>query len=233
MGKMKKIRLSVVIPAYNDAFTIAQVIQEADAAAREIADRYEIRVINDASSDGTAGVLDKLSRQYKRLVVSTHQHNQGYGGTIRELYLTATQEWIFSVPGDNQIPPAEVEKLVPYADSADMIIGRRVNRNDPPERLRQSRVYNALLRLLYGLELNDVNSVRLMKRDVVRSIELTSLSAFVDAELAIDAKKAGFTIVEVPINHRARNDEGGAGGGSMKTILPTVMDMIKYRIFKN
>ena len=82
---------------------------------------------------------------------------------------------------------------------------------------------------MYNLNLHDVNSVRLMKTEIVRKIELSSRSAFVDAELAIDAGRAGYRIMEIPIAHRARTVEGGAGGGSMKTILPTIKDMILYR----
>ena len=50
-------------------------------------------------------------------------------------------------------------------------------------------------------------------------------------KVAIDAKKAGFKIIEIPISHQARPYEDGAGGGSMRTIMPTIRDMIKYKLF--
>ena len=81
--------------------------------------------------------------------------------------------------------------------------------------------------MLYHVDLHDSNSVRLMKTSVMKSVSLTSSSAFVDAELAIRAKRAGFTIIEIPIAHRARAG-AGASGGKLKVILPTIMDMIKF-----
>jgi glycosyltransferase involved in cell wall biosynthesis len=225
---MKKFELSILIPAYNDCDTIGEVIKEADRVAKKIASNYEIRVINDASRDDTQRVLQKLSKNYPKLIWSSHQVNAGYGGTIKELYESARYDWQFSVPGDNQYSPAEVEKLIPYKGKADMIIGWRVNRHDPPSRLRQSYIYNSILRFLYQISTRDVNSVRLMKTEIIRHIKLTSTSAFVDAELVIDAKDKGFKIIEIPIDHKSRQSEDGAGGGSLKTILPTIKDMLRY-----
>jgi glycosyltransferase involved in cell wall biosynthesis len=225
---MQKIELSILIPAYNDSETIGAVIKEADIVAKKIATNYEIRVINDASYDDTSQKLTKLQKVYPKLTFATHLKNAGYGGTIRELYQTGKYSWLFTVPGDYQISPLEILKLTPYATQADMIIGRRINRHDPPERLRQSKIYNTILRLLYGIDLHDVNSVRLVKRDVIKSIVLSTTSAFVDAELVIDAKRQGKKVIEIPIIHKARGVEAGAGGGNMRTILPTIKDMLLY-----
>jgi glycosyltransferase involved in cell wall biosynthesis len=230
---MKKIRLSILIPAYNDAETIGEVVKEANGVARKVTTDYEIRVINDASHDDTEKVLNKLAKVYPKLVWSTHKINAGYGGTIKDLYLSAKYEWQFSVPGDNQYSPYEIEKLIPYTDRADMIIGWRVNRHDPPGRLKQSHIYNSLLRFFYHLPTKDVNSVRLMKTEIIKKINLTTSSAFVDAELVIDSFRSGFKIIEIPIDHKARNEESGAGGGSLKTILPTISDMVRYLFIRS
>jgi glycosyltransferase involved in cell wall biosynthesis len=226
---MKLSSLSILIPAYRDEDSIAQVVSDADAAGKRNADTYEIIVINDASPDKTGQVLSDLRKKYINLKVLTHKVNAGYGGTIRDLYYAAKMEWQFTAPGDNQIPVAEVAKLIPYTTHADMIIGWRTNRHDPPARLRQSHTYNRLLRMLFGLKLHDVNSVRLMKSRMLDRIRLTSQSAFVDAELAIRAIRANFAVAEVPIVHAARKDETSAGGGMLKTILPTIFDMIRFR----
>lgn len=227
---MKLFALSILIPAYRDEETIEDVIKNADAVAKKITDTYEIVVINDASPDGTGAILSRLGKKYPALRVITHTENTGYGGTIRDLYYAGKMEWLFTVPGDNQIPPAELLKLVPSTNQADLIIGKRVNRHDPPARLRQSYVYNRLLRILFGLKLTDINSVRLMKSTMFKTIHLTSPSAFVDAELSIRAIRKGFKVIEVPIAHCSRCDEDNAGGGKMKTIIPTIADMIWFRI---
>lgn len=210
-------KLSIVIPTYNNQNSITQVIKEAMKL-----EPYEILVCNDGSRDKTAQILSNL----KQISVITHPQNMGYGQTIKELYYTARGEWIFSLPGDGQVPASALIVLLPYMEQADMIIGWRSNRQDPPNRLRQSRIYNFLLRILFNLNFHDVNSVRLMKREILDKIKLKSTSAYVDAELTIRAKRVGYRICEVPIEHKADTHPGS--GGKLWTILTTIVDMIRF-----
>lgn len=220
------------MPCYNDAGTIAQAVSEAYDVGKSVSDAFEIIVVNDASRDESGTILAKLGKKYKELRFISHENNLGYGATIRELYYSAKNEWLFSVPGDYQIGAKELLKLISKKDEADMIIGWRTNRQDPPGRLRQSRIYNGLLRVLFGLQIQDVNSVRLMKTGVFKKIKLTSSSAFVDAELAILMVRGGYSIREVPIEHRLQEGTSG-GGGSLKTILPTIIDMASFLFTEN
>ena len=222
--------LSLVMPCYNDAATIEKAVTEAWEIGRNVAEKFEIVVANDASRDESGFILDKLKKKYKELRVISHTLNLGYGATIAELYYAARFAWLFSIPGDYQIGANELLKLLPEKDHADMILGWRVNRQDPPERLRQSKIYNTLLRWFFGLKLHDVNSVRLMPTHMFRNVRLTSASAFVDAELAIRLSKQGFAILEVPIAHRPDPSSlhSNGGGGSLKTILPTVKDLMRF-----
>ena len=138
---------------------------------------------------------------------------------------------MFSLPGDYQIEPAEVMKLWPHRLEADMIIGWRKSRHDSGARLRQSGIYNGLLRAMFRLNIHDVNSVRLMKTSIMKSIKLTTTSAFVDAELIVRAIRDGFRVIEIPIAHRARTGVG-ASGGKPKIIIPTIMDMLRFWVRK-
>ena len=228
---MKLSHLSFLVPAYNDATTIESLIHRTRDVAKSVAKTYEIRIVNDASRDQTANILSTLALSDKRIIVRTHRENKGYGQTLKELYSSATYDWMFSVPGDYQIDPFEITQLLPYTKNSDMIIGWRQTRHDPFMRLTQSKIYNTLLALLFGLTLRDVNSVRLMNKKILASIVLRSDSAFVDAELALEAHKKGFCITEVPILHKMREGSVG-GGGKLRTILPTIRDMLLYRFHR-
>jgi dolichol-phosphate mannosyltransferase len=221
--------LTFIIPAYNDGATIETVVKKAVDVGTRLGIAFDVLVINDASTDETARVLLRLTKRIKELLVITHAVNAGYGRTIKELYQKASHSWLFSIPGDYQIEPDELRKLWSHREDSDMIIGWRRRRADSPARLRQSRIYNSLLHTLFGLTLHDVNSVRLMKTSIIKSVHLTTSSAFVDAQLAIAAKRAGFRVMEIPITHRARAGSG-ASGGRLTTILPTIRDMIVYAI---
>lgn len=219
--------ISFLIPAYNDEETIAKAVTEAVSIGERVSDRFEIIVIDDGSRDGTVAVLGELSKKIPQLHFSVHKKNKGYGETIKELYYRSRSEWLYTLPGDNQIGAEEVMRLLPYAGKADMIIGLRVNRQDTWRRLLQSRIYNALLRMLFGIHVRDVNSVRLMRSSIMKKIRLTTTSAFVDAELLIKARDEGFRAIEAPIEHRAREGTVG-GGGKWYIIRPVIVDMLRF-----
>ncbi|MFZ2024665.1 MAG: glycosyltransferase family 2 protein [Microgenomates group bacterium] len=221
--------LSICIPAYRDEQTIRHIVLRAKETAKKYAKKFEILVINDASPDGLTSVLATLSSRIPELRVITHQVNQGYGKTIKELYYGGRYDWLFTLPGDGQFEPLELVKMLPYTTRYDMVIGLRKHRHDSDKRKQQSAFYNALLRLFFSLSTRDVNSIRLMRRRMLKNIQLTSSSAFVDAELAIDALQHGYRIVEVPIRHEKRKTTG-ASGGKLSVILPVIWDMLRYRI---
>ncbi|MBI5620909.1 glycosyltransferase family 2 protein [Candidatus Gottesmanbacteria bacterium] len=234
--------LSFLIPAFNDEATIEKVVHEAVAVGRRVAKKFEIVVINDGSQDMTGPRLVSLVKKFKELRVITHRTNQGYGRTIKELYYAGNHDWLFTIPGDYQVGAKELETILerfPELNKSqfresdkipDMILGWRVKRNDPTNRLLSSWIYNTLLRLLFGVTLHDVNSVRLMRRSILKNMTLTSYSAFVDAELVIRAKRLGFLVSEVPVVHRARSDDRPGGGNQWGTMWGTVREMILFSI---
>lgn len=217
--------LSIIVPAYNVEDSIEIVLRDAQRVGSRVTKKLEIIVCDDGSRDATGRILKNIP--VRRIV---HQSNQGYGKTIKELYLAAKNEWIFSLPGDYQFEAKEIDKLLPLTRTHDMILGWRGRRHDPLHRLIQSKIYNTILFLVFGLDLHDANSIRVMKREIIQSVPLRSTTAFVDAELALRAKAKGFRIVEVPVLHRARTQPGATGGKLFTTILPTLYDMLKFRL---
>jgi glycosyltransferase involved in cell wall biosynthesis len=221
--------LSFLIPGYRDALTIATAVMKARDMGQDLNIPFEIIVVNDNSPDNLAGILHKLKNTIPQLKVITHTQNKGYGATIKELYSIGTKEWLFTVPGDYQVSAVELKHLLPLAGGNDMILGNRTKRVDLPNRKRQSTVYNWLLQKLFRMPVHDANSVRLMRKIIMQKVKLTSSSAFVDAELVLRARDAGFRITEAPITHRSRaGGSGSGGGGSLKTILPTIKDMFVF-----
>ncbi len=227
---MKLRSLTIVIPCYNTASTVQDVVLNAHSVAKRVSSSVEIITLDDASTDSTPAILVSLKSKIPGMRVLSHSVNKGYGETIKTLYQKATGDWIFSLPSDDQFDAAELMKLLPYTTSADMILGRRVKRSDIAKRRLQSQIYNWLLRFLFGMNLHDANTIRLMKKSVITALPLVSRSAFVDAELAIRMQQHGYTMREVPVTHKVRIDKGGSGGKFFKTILPTIIDMVRMKI---
>lgn len=219
--------LSVVIPAYNDEQTIGLVIGEADAIAKTIAEDYEILVIDDGSADGTRQVVATIALTNDKVKLRTHPQNLGYGATIKELYLTATKDLVFSCPGDGQIPPAQLLKMIPALRNFDLVVGYRKKRMDGIIRGIQTAVYNTLVRCLYRIDTRDINSVKLFRKKIMNGTTFLSDSPFIDAELCIRARKMGFRVGEVVIEHLPRKFNRNHGGKS-SIILSTILDVIKY-----
>src|SRR5262245_22442155 len=94
--------LSVFFPAFNDEGSIAELIREALEVARQITNDYEVIVVNDGSSDGTAAALDELASREPRLRAIHHPRNRGYGGALRSGFESATKDLIFYTDGDGQ-----------------------------------------------------------------------------------------------------------------------------------
>jgi len=223
--------LSFLIPCYNDETTIDAQVTEAYSIGTKLAIPFEIIVINDSSNDRTDHVLAELTKRIRELRVITHTVNKGYGSTIKELYYAAKKEWLFTIPGDYQVEAKELLKLLPHEKNADIILGWRTDRHDTGIRQHQSRIYNWLISLLFDTKTHDVNSVRLMKSSIMKAIILHGTSAFTDAELIIKTKRLGFTVREIPIGHRDRHGKAGTGGGGkLKVILPTIYEMLFYRL---
>jgi glycosyltransferase involved in cell wall biosynthesis len=218
--------ISVVIPAYNDETTVGRLVSDVDCLLQELCTDYEIICINDGSKDNTLAVLQEKAKQIRHMKVIDHPINQGYGRTIRELYLSGGKDLVFSLPGDYQFAPKELLAMAQGLNSHDFVIGLRVKRNDPPRRKMQSNIYNMMLRMFYGISFKDVNSIKLFRREILNYFPLESETPFVDAELCIRAHKAGFSVVELPIEHLPRLSQG-ASGGKLSVITETFGDLIR------
>jgi glycosyltransferase involved in cell wall biosynthesis len=220
--------ISLIIPAYNDETTVGRLITDSASLLNEICPDYEIVTVNDGSKDNTLALLNEKAAANKRVRVINHEVNKGYGETIRELYLSCQKELIFSLPGDYQYAPKELLAMAEGLRNYDFVIGLRVHRNDPWRRKLQSKVYNLMLRVLYGHRHKDVNSIKLFRREILQKITLQSHTPFVDAELCIRAERAGYRVIELPIEHLPRLSTG-ASGGKISVISETFGDLIRMR----
>jgi len=175
-------------------------------ALRDVADDYEILVINDGSADYTADVLDELASRYPELRVIHHEKNTGYGGALRSGFSHATKELIFYTDGDAQYDPRELVRLLAaWSDDVDLVNGYKISRSDPLHRIVIGRLYHWMVKLAFGLRLRDVDcDFRLMRRSIFDCVHLESDSGVICVELMKKVQDAGFRIVEVPVHHYHR-----------------------------
>lgn len=190
---------------------------------------YEIIIVHDGSPDKTGEVADALAKEYPNVRVIHHAKNMGYGATLRDGYLAATYDYVMYTDGDNQY---DVREFLPYLnllDTADVLSGYVTKKALSLHRTVQSEVWNWLIRILFFVWCRDINcAMKMYKRKVLESISIKSSSCFIDAEMIIKAKKAGFKVAQFPVTHFPRTT-GLASGSKMSVIVPTVIEMVKYR----
>jgi len=213
--------LSAVVPAYNEAGNIDGVVEALLAVLPVVAGRHEIIVVDDGSSDGTGAAV--AGRPGVRVI--RHPTNRGYGAALRSGLAVAREPWCVFLDGDGQLDPRDLPRLVAAVDDADLVAGYRAARADPPLRRLYGWLWNALVRLLLGVRVRDVNcAFKLVHGEVLRSVTLESRGALLSAELLGKALRHGFRVRQVPVSHRGRH-LGTATGGAPHVVARALYEL--------
>ena len=222
--------LSIFFPAFNEEAIIAKTVAGASRVGAAVAGDYEVIVVDDGSSDGTAAVVERLAAADPHVRLVRHERNQGYGAALRSGFAAAQKHYVFFSDADGQFDLTELPTLLASLDRAPVVVGYRIKRNDPPHRLFIAKTYNLIVRAVFGLRVRDIDcAFKLFTRDVFSRIVLESNGAFISSELLIKLRRAGIAIVEVGVHHYPRTT-GYSKGASVGVILKTIRDIIRLRL---
>ena len=227
-------RLTFFFPAYNEEENVVETVRRAlDEIGPLIDGSIEVLVVDDGSTDGTAELADGLAAADARVRVH-HQENRGYGGALRAGFANARGELIGFSDGDLQFDLREMSRLLDRLDHAarpvDAVIGYRIRRRDPPHRIFIAKTYNAIVSVLFGLRVRDIDcAMKLFRHDVFDGLPLTTDSPFLSAELLIKLRARGARIAQVGVTHYPRA-AGTNTGASFAKILRTFRDIGLLRL---
>jgi glycosyltransferase involved in cell wall biosynthesis len=222
--------LSVFFPVYNDAATVARVTDKALRVCAEIADTYEVIIVDDGSPDASGHIADRLAHEHDSVRVIHHGHNRGYGAAVRAGLDACRYEWICFTDGDDEYDLRDLKKLWRLRHHYDLIITFRYVRRYSGFRILVSRVYNVVLRHMFFTRYRDVSTgLRLVRKPLVDELTLEATSPFIGAEIAIKSMLKGYRVGELGIQTFPR--EFGRGSATSPTnIYRTIVDMIRcYR----
>lgn len=199
--------ISVFFPAYNDEASIAGLVGDALAVLPSLTEDFEVIIVDDGSTDGTASVLDELARADARVRVVRHESNRGYGAALRTGFTSATKDLVFYTDGDGQYDVRELARLWPLlGEGVDIVNGYKIKRGDGWQRKALGAAYNGLAHLLFSIPIRDVDcDFRLVRRRAVERVELVSSSGSICVELVYKLHRTGCVFAEVPVQHRARS----------------------------
>ncbi len=215
--------LSILIPAYMEEKTIAEVLTRVLAVDTEsLGFEKQVIVCDDGSSDRTAAIASAMADSIagpsadNRLIVVSHKKNRGKGAAIRTALEHADGEYCLIQDADLEYDPEDYPRLLKEAnEGADIVYGSRFLNGARPEGMKTANfVANRILaitsNLLYGLNITDeATCFKLFRTELLRQFELTCTRFEFCPEVTAKAGVAGIKVREVSIHYVARSIEDG------------------------
>ena len=212
--------VSVLVPAKDEAENLPEFLSQCEAAFRDAPFSAEVVVVDDGSTDETPRVLASLSARYPFLHALRHRSQQGIAEALRTAGLAARGAVLVFYPADLQFLPGEIPTLVGpiLAGEADLVTGAKQGQYD---KAFVSGIYNRLCRLLFGLNVTDLNSVKAYRREIMAAVPLRpDWHRF----FAVVASAQGFKLAERPVTlHQRRAGRSKFGLGRIPV---GVMDLL-------
>ena len=223
-------RLSLVFPVFDEEDNVGPLLEAALALAPRLATPFEIVVVDDGSRDRSPAIVATLCRRDPRVRLLRHPANRGYGAALRSGLRAARGELVFFTDADLQFDLAELATLLAHADACDLVVGYRAPRRDPWRRRALAWGHRLVVRALFGLAVRDIDcAFKVFRRPVIEALPLASIGAFVNTELLLRARRAGFRIREVPVTHRPRV-AGRSKGATPRVIARALVELgLLYR----
>jgi glycosyltransferase involved in cell wall biosynthesis len=227
-------RLSYFFPAHNEEANLEGLVAEALATLPELADTFEIVIVDDGSRDRTGRIADALAAAHPGLVRAVHHAtNLGYGAALRSGFQATRHDHVAFTDGDRQFRVADVGRLIDRLaepDRPDVVVGYRIKRADPLVRTLYARAYRLANRIFFGLRVRDVDcACKLFRREALAGIAVESGGAFFSAELLIKLHVAGRSVAEVGVPHHPRT-AGSPTGARPSVVFRAVRDFWRLRL---
>jgi len=226
--------ISIVVPVYNEARTVASVIER--LIAIDLPAPREILVVNDGSTDGTREVLDQIAQRPELRIIHAEK-NGGKGSAIRIGFATASGTIVAIQDADLELDPAQLADLVtPILDGRTRVVyGSRflAGRPDAPWlSIAANQVLTGATNVLFGGRLTDMETCyKLMAADIAKSLNLESNRFDIEPEITAKLLRAGHSILELPVRFEPRSRAQGKKIG-WKDGVRAIQVLLKYRFTK-
>lgn len=197
------IKLSIIVPLYNEEESIPQLGEEIRDAVKKLSLEYELIFIDDGSKDGSFKQIKSLASSDSRIKCLRFRRNYGKAAALSEGFKEANGELVVTMDSDLQDDPSEIGALIDKINEGfDVVSGWKKSRKDPWSKKLPSKLFNLVTGIMSGIRIHDFNcGLKIYKADVIKTI---SVYGEMHRYIPVLAKLAGFSVTEVVVNHRAR-----------------------------
>lgn len=208
---------SIIIFCYNENGTLRAVTENALRFLKVSPTTYEIIIVDDGSTDGSAQTADALAKENPTVIrVIHHAKNKGIGMALRSGYTAAQMEYVCALPADAQFSVEQLSVVKPFADNAYYAFYRRATNYTFYRMLLSwfNRLYN---QHLLGIYLRDVNWIKVYRKSQLQKVNVQLTSSIIESEICAKLYKGGTLPVEIPSDYLQRTS-GTSKGGGIKTV---------------
>lgn len=223
--------LSVIVPGYNEAKTIRQILEKINSVDID----KEIIVVDNCSTDGTQNILQEISKkpEFNSLRVIYHSYNQGKGKSVKDGIRHSQGEYIVIQDADLEYDPKDYFNLMkPLLENrADIVLGARFTSGHSGLLLHRlgNKFLTRFLNFMFGSYLNDyATCYKMARRETFLSLDLKSKSFDIEVEIVSKALKRRLRIAEVPILYYPRSYSQGKKI-RWKDGIEAILSIIKHR----
>jgi len=222
--------ISVVVPIYNEDESLVPLVEELHAALRPTGKNYELVLVDDGSSDGSWGLMERLADTDEALHLVRFRRNFGQTAAMQAGLDAARGKYIVTIDADLQNDPADIPTMLEKLDEGyDLVAGWRKDRKDAfLNRKLPSMIANRIISAATKVKLHDYGcTLKVMTSDVAKELRLYGeMHRFIPAV----ASWVGARTLELPVNHRARRF--GTSKYGIGRTLRVVLDLITVRFIQ-
>ena len=195
-------KISVVIPVYNEVDSIPRLYKELSDVLSNF-DWYEIFFIDDGSSDGSDKVIKKIIETNSKINLIQFHRNYGKSAALAEGFKYADGDYVITMDSDLQDDPGEIPNLIKKLEEGyDLVSGWKKDRKDPISKKLPSKLFNFITRLFTGVKIHDFNcGLKIYQKSVIKTLELYGGRHRYIPAMAGQKK---FKVSEIIVNHRPR-----------------------------
>ncbi len=226
-------RISMTVAAFNEEALVREALGRLVASLEAVGVPFEIIVVDDGSSDGTAAVIDSLAAADSRVRALHHDRNLGLGAAIRTAVAASRGDYIVGSPVDSPLGPNQIRAFRDAMEGpppCDVVVGYRPDRPGYRPWMRfGSRVYRLMLRWTLGVDLKDFNWISMYRRTVFDHVSIEFDRFIALPEILAKAGRAGLAFRQIPCPMQPRRSGKGTVGRP-RVVWRASMDLLRLRI---